>query len=321
MSGVFKDTVVVAVGGNSIIRDEDHKTVEDQYESVAETCKHLADIVESGYRLVICHGNGPQVGFILRRSAIAYDAAGLHEVPLSSCVADTQGAIGFQIQQALEIELNKRSIVRQTATVVTRVVVDPQDPGFLNPTKPIGSFFSREKMEQMSESYPDWKFVEDAGRGFRRVVASPVPEKIVELDIISSLIENDHIVIACGGGGIPVVPVQGGFNAVDAVIDKDLASALLSEKIEAKRFIISTGVQHVCLNFGQENEKKLEHLGIEELKQYVQEGHFAAGSMLPKIEAAIDFIEKGGEEVIITAPEFLKDAVEHKTGTRVTRES
>ncbi len=319
MSAETKDTVVVAVGGNSIIRDEAHKTVADQYDSVAETCRHLADIVESGYRLVICHGNGPQVGFILRRSAIAFEAAGLHEVPLSSCVADTQGAIGFQIQQALEIELKNRDIHQKTATIVTRVVVDPEDSGFQNPTKPIGSFFSKDKMVQIKQNYPDWQFVEDSGRGFRRVVASPVPVKIVELDVIKDLVEKDYVVIACGGGGIPVVPAQNGYNAVDAVIDKDLASALLSEKINAKRFIISTGVQHVCLNFGQENEKKLEHLGIDELKQYVKEGHFAAGSMLPKIEAAIDFIEKGGEEVIITAPEFLKDAVDHKTGTRVTK--
>ncbi len=319
MSCEMKGTVVVAVGGNSIIRDEAHKTVADQYESVAQTCKHLADIVESGYRLVICHGNGPQVGFILRRSAIAFDAAGLHEVPLSSCVADTQGAIGFQIQQAMEIELKKRNIVRKTATIVTRVVVDPDDAGFHNPTKPIGSFFSREKMQQMQQNYPDWRFVEDSGRGFRRVVASPVPVEIVELDVIRDVVDKGYVVIACGGGGIPVVPTGNGFLAVDAVIDKDLASALLAEKISAKRFIISTGVQHVCLNFGRQNEKILEQVGIDELKQYVKEGHFAAGSMLPKIEAAIAFIEKGGEEVIITAPEFLKDAIEYKTGTRVTK--
>ena len=315
----MKDTVVVAVGGNSIIRDEAHKTVADQYDSVAETCVHLADIVEAGYRLVICHGNGPQVGFILRRSAIAFDAAGLHEVPLSSCVADTQGAIGFQIQQALEIELKKRGINKKTATIVTRVVVDSADTGFQNPTKPIGSFFTKEKVDQIQESYPDWKFVEDSGRGFRRVVASPVPEEIVELDVIKDVVDRDYVVIACGGGGIPVIRTNDGFEAVDAVIDKDLASALLSEKINAKRFIISTGVQHVCLNFGQADEKKLEHIGLDELKQYVKEGHFAAGSMLPKIEAAIDFIEKGGEEVIITAPEYLKDAVNHKTGTIVTK--
>ncbi len=315
----MKDTVVVAVGGNSIIRDEAHKTVADQYDSVAETCQHLADIVEAGYRLVICHGNGPQVGFILRRSAIAFDTAGLHEVPLSSCVADTQGAIGFQIQQALEIELEQRNISQKTATIVTRVVVDAEDPGFQNPTKPIGSFFSREKMEAVKQNYPDWQFVEDSGRGFRRVVASPAPVEIVELDVIKDVVDKGYVVIACGGGGIPVVRHSNGFQAVDAVIDKDLASALLSEKINAKRFIISTGVQHVCLNFGQDNQKKLEHLGIDELKKYVKEGHFAAGSMLPKIEAAIDFIEKGGEEVIITAPEFLKDAIEYKTGTRVTK--
>jgi carbamate kinase len=315
----MKDTVVVAIGGNSLIRDEAHKTVADQYASVAETSKHLADIIEAGFRMVIVHGNGPQVGFILMRSAIAYDAAGLHQVPLSSCVADTQGAIGFQIQQALEIELRRRGIEKKTATIVTRVVVDGQDPGFTNPTKPIGSFLTKEKMEEVKASYPDWQFVEDSGRGFRRVVASPAPEAIVELDAIKDVLEKDYVVVACGGGGIPVIRTTEGFEAVDAVIDKDLASALLSEKINAKRFIISTGVQHVCLNFGQENEKKLEKVNIAELKEYVREGHFAAGSMLPKIEAAIDFLEKGGEEVIITAPEFLKEAIEHRTGTRVTK--
>lgn len=315
----MQDTVVVAIGGNSIIRDADHKTVADQYDSLVETCTHLADIVESGYRLVICHGNGPQVGFILRRSAITYEAAGLHQVPLSSCVADTQGAIGFQIQQALEMELKKRGIQKQTATIVTRVVVSAEDAGFQNPTKPIGSFFSADKVAAMQKDYPDWQFVEDAGRGFRRVVASPVPTKVVELEVIRDVVDRDCVVIACGGGGIPVVPVADGYEAVDAVIDKDLASALLAGKLNARRFIISTGVQHVCLNFGQENEKKLTELGVAEMKQYVAEGHFAPGSMLPKIEAAISFIENGGEEVIITAPEFLKDAIEHRTGTRLTK--
>lgn len=316
----MKDIVVVAIGGNSLIRDDAHKTVADQYESVAATSQHLADIVEAGYRLVICHGNGPQVGFILMRSAIAYDAAGLHQVPLSSCVADTQGAIGFQIQQALEIELHRRGVKgRQSATIVTRVVVDGEDPGFKNPTKPIGSFMTQEKMEETRAAYPDWRFVEDAGRGFRRVVASPAPEAIVELDVIKDVLDKGYVVVACGGGGIPVLKTDEGFDAVDAVIDKDLASAMLAEKIQAKRFIISTAVQHVCLNFGKENEMKLEHLGVDELKQYVKEGHFAPGSMLPKIEAAIDFIENGGEEVIITAPEYLKEAIEHKTGTRVTK--
>lgn len=311
----MKNTVVVAIGGNSLIRDEEHKTVEDQYDSVLETCKHLADIIESGFNLVVCHGNGPQVGFILRRSGIAFEADGLHEVPLSSCVADTQGAIGFQIQLALDNELQKRGLTQKTATVVTRVVVDKDDNGFQNPSKPIGSFYSEEKMKELKAKFPNWYFMEDAGRGFRRVVASPAPKEIVEIDIINDLVNNDRVVIACGGGGIPVTKSENGFDAVDAVIDKDLVSALLSEKINAKRFIISTGVDYVFINFGKENEKKLENVTLAEMKQYVAEGHFAPGSMLPKIEAAIDFIEKGGEEVIITTPENLKEAVAHKMGT------
>jgi carbamate kinase len=315
----MSETVVVAIGGNSLIRDESHKSVNDQYESVVETAKHLADIVESGFRLVVVHGTGPQVGFMLRRSAIAYESAGLHEVPLSSCVANTQGAIGFQIQQALEIELHKRGIKKETATIVTRVVVSESDPKFQNPTKPIGSFYSAEKKAELLAQYPDWTFVEDSGRGFRRVVPSPDPLEIVELDVIKDVIERDYVVIACGGGGIPVLKVDNGYTAIDAVIDKDLASALLSKDIQAKRFIISTGVDYVFLNFGKENEKRLEHVTLDEMKQYVAENHFAAGSMLPKIEAAIQFLENGGEEVIITAPEQLKAALEYKIGTRITK--
>ncbi len=316
---MMAETVVVAIGGNSLIRDESHKSVNDQYKSVVETAKHLADIVESGFRLVIVHGNGPQVGFMLRRSAIAHESAGLHEVPLSSCVANTQGAIGFLIQQALEIELQKRGISKETATIVTRVVVDEKDPKFQNPSKPIGSFFSEEKKNELQSHYPDWTFVEDSGRGFRRVVPSPNPLKIVELDVIKDVVARDYVVIACGGGGIPVLRVDNGYMAVDAVIDKDLASALLSRDIEAKRFIISTGVDYVFLNFGKENQKRLEHVTLEEMKRYVNENHFAAGSMLPKIEAAIRFLENGGEEVIITSPEQLKAALEYKVGTRITK--
>ncbi len=315
----MKNTVVVAIGGNSLIRDEAHKSVEDQFETLLETSKYLADIVEAGYNLLICHGNGPQVGFILRRSAIAAEVTGLHEVPLSSAVADTQGAIGFQIQVALDNELRKRQISKQTATVVTRVVVDKDDEGFQNPTKPVGSFFSKEKVEELKKTFPEWHFVEDSGRGFRRVVPSPKPREIVEIDIIKELIENNRIVIACGGGGIPVIKENGSIWPVDAVIDKDLASSVLSERINAQKFIISTGVDYVYINFGKENEKKLENVSLEEMKKYVEEGHFAPGSMLPKIQAAIEFIENGGEEVIITAPEHLKDALNYKVGTIIRK--
>ncbi len=315
----MKDTVVVAIGGNSLIRDEAHKSVEDQFETLVETCKHLADIVEAGYRLVICHGNGPQVGFILRRSAIAAEVEGLHEVPLSSAVADTQGAIGFQIQLALDNELLKRNIDKQSVTIITRVVVDENDEKFKNPSKPVGSFFTEEKVKELKKTFPDWQFKEDAGRGFRRVVPSPKPIEIVEIDTINDLVNKDKILIACGGGGIPVVEKENGYWPIDAVIDKDLASAILAKNLNAKKFIISTGVDYVYINFGKENEKKLENISLDELKKYVDEGHFAPGSMLPKILAAIEFIENGGEEVIITSPEHLKDALNYNVGTVIRK--
>jgi len=315
----MKKTVVVAIGGNSLIKDEAHKSVEDQYETVMVTCKHLADIVESGRKLVIVHGNGPQVGFILHRSSVSFEAAGIHEVPLSSCVADTQGAIGFQIQIALENELRKRGLKEQTSTIITRVLVDKDDEHFQNPSKPIGSFFTAEKAEELKSNHPHWSFIEDSGRGYRRVVPSPVPLEILEINAISDMVEKGYVMIACGGGGIPVIKSKDGYAAADAVIDKDLASAMLAEKLQADQFIISTGVSHVSVNFGKENEKKLEHVKLSQMKQYVTEGHFAPGSMLPKIEAAINFIENGGKEVIITTPENLKDAIEYKTGTRITR--
>jgi len=313
------EIIVVAIGGNSLIRDAAHMSVGDQYESVVETAKHLADIVESGFRVVIVHGNGPQVGFILRRSALAFEAAGLHEVPLSSCVADTQGAIGFQIQQALDIEMNKRGLTKKTATLVTRVAVDENDAKFQNPSKPIGSFFSAEQRAELERRYPEWQFMEDSGRGFRRVVPSPEPIEIVELELIKDVIAKDYVVVACGGGGIPVVKKPEGYLAVDAVIDKDLASALLSAQIDATRFVISTGVDYVYLNFGKENEQRLKQVTLQQIKTYVEEGHFAAGSMLPKIEAAIRFLENGGEEVIITSPEYIKMALNYEIGTRITQ--
>jgi carbamate kinase len=315
----MNNTVVVAIGGNSLIRDEEHISVQDQYETVIETARHLADIVESGKRLVVVHGNGPQVGFILRRSAVAHEAAGMHEVPLSSCVADTQGAIGFMIQQALDNELLSRGIKNQAVTMITRTLVDANDERWKHPSKPIGSFFSEEKAENLKSEFPDWVFVEDSGRGFRRVVTSPIPVKIVEIDAIRDMSEKGYIVIAAGGGGIPVIETENGLNAVDAVIDKDLASALLAEEMEADQLVISTSVTNVYINFGKPDQKMLEEVSMEEMKRYAAEGHFAEGSMLPKINAAIDFLEKGGKEVIITSPEKISDGINHTTGTRIVR--
>ncbi|MDC7238908.1 MAG: carbamate kinase [Spirochaetales bacterium] len=310
---------LIAVGGNSLITDNDHMTVEDQYRAVCETAEHIADLVEAGYKVVVTHGNGPQVGFILRRSEIAREVAHMHPVPLVSCDADTQGAIGYQIQQALDNEFRKRKIALSAATIVTQIQVDPEDEAFRKPAKPIGQFYSEDEARLLKEAYPDWSLVEDAGRGFRRVVASPLPKKIIELDAIKALLEKDFCVVAAGGGGIPVVESSdGSLEGRDAVIDKDFASAFLSYEIGAEVFIISTGVKEVCLNFGKPDQKSLNRITAAEAEEFLNQGHFAAGSMAPKIKAALDFLNRGGKEVIITSPENLKEAVLKGAGTHIT---
>jgi carbamate kinase len=317
-----KKTIVIAIGGNSLIKDGTHKTVADQYEAICETASHIANLVEEGNEVVISHGNGPQVGFILRRSEIAAAAESMHPVPLVSCDADTQGAIGYQIQQAMDNEFRNRSIkcgddLKTAVTVVTQVEVDRKDPAFMKPSKPIGSFYTDEDAAVIKTKYPNWTLVSDAGRGFRRVVSSPKPVSILELGAIERLVNSGYCVIAVGGGGIPVVKDENNWVGVDAVIDKDFASSLLAEQLKADILIISTGVEKVCLNFGKPNQKNLDEVTLSELKKYIDEGHFAPGSMLPKIEAALKFIENGGEKVIITSPEFLGKAVKGETGTHI----
>ncbi|AFM41028.1 carbamate kinase [Desulfosporosinus acidiphilus SJ4] len=309
---------VVAIGGNSLIRDKGHESVEDQYQAVCETAKHIAGMIEQGYEVIITHGNGPQVGFILRRSEIATDVAAMHQVPLVSCGADTQGAIGYQIQQAMDNEFKKRGIKKSAVTLVTQVVVSPDDPAFQKPAKPIGSFYSKEQAEMIKKSNPSWVLVEDAGRGYRRVVPSPLPQEIVEKDVINQLARAGYCVVSVGGGGIPVMKREdNSFQGVDAVIDKDFASSLLASDINADLLIISTGVPTVYLNYGKPEEKALTKVSLAELKQYMAENHFAPGSMLPKVQAVIKFLENGGKEAIITNPESLEDAVAGKTGTHV----
>jgi carbamate kinase len=307
---------VVAVGGNSLIIDEKHKTVADQYKACALTCAHIADMIEHGYNVIVTHGNGPQVGFILRRSDLARKE--LHAVPLDSCDADTQGAIGYQIQRALFNEFAKRGMKKRAATVVTQVLVDRDDPSFKKPTKPIGSFMAKELAERRREE-EGWDIVEDAGRGWRRVVASPVPKRIIELAAIEALVRGGFVVVAAGGGGIPVMENDdGSLEGAEAVIDKDLASSLLARNVKADVFIISTAVEKVCLDFGKPDQKSLDSMTVAEAKRYIQEGHFKPGSMLPKVKAVIEFLEGGGKKAIITNPENLLKAVEGKTGTVVT---
>ena len=310
---------VIAIGGNSLIRDEQHKSVHDQYEAVVETSRHIAGIVQQGYNVVITHGNGPQVGFILLRSEIAEKVAGLHPVPLDSCGADTQGAIGYQIQQALHNEFLKRGVERQAATIVTQVLVDQHDPAFQNPSKPVGSFYTKEEIDQ-KVAQEGWTVTEDAGRGWRRVVPSPMPMAIVELDAIKRLVEADFVVIAAGGGGIPVIRnSEGMLEGVAAVIDKDYATSLLATNLEADLFVISTAVENVSLNYRKPDEQAISRMTVSEAKAYAEQGQFAKGSMLPKINAAIAFLERGGKEALITNPESLERALAGHTGTRIVR--
>jgi len=309
---------VVAIGGNSLIRDKAHESVEDQYLAVCETAKHIVGMTVQGYEVIITHGNGPQVGFILRRSEIAMDVAAMHSVPLVSCGADTQGAIGYQIQQAMDNEFKKRGLNKLSVTIVTQVVVAEDDPAFQKPGKPIGSFYTKEQAEIIQRANPTWVLVEDAGRGYRRAVASPRPQEIVEKDVISKLARDGYCVVSVGGGGIPVIKrADGLLQGVDAVIDKDFASSFLATEIKAELLIILTGVPKVYLNYGKPDELALDRVTLAELKQYVSENHFAPGSMLPKVQAVIDFLDNGGKTAIITNPESLEEAVAGKTGTHI----
>lgn len=307
---------VVAIGGNSLIKDEKHKTVEDQYQAAKETTFHIADMIEAGWTVAIGHGNGPQVGFILRRSEIAAKAEGMHEVPLDVCGADSQGAIGYALQQTLQNELNRRGIKKPVTTVVTQVLVDKDDPAFKNPSKPIGSFMDETEAKHREKDM-GWSVVEDAGRGWRRVVASPLPKEVVELEAVKTLIDAGMIVVTVGGGGIPVIQAgEEGYQGVAAVIDKDFASSLLARLLKADLFLISTAVEKVAVNFGKPDQKWLDKMTLVEAKAYLAEGtHFAKGSMAPKIEAIIWFLENGGKQALITNPESIGRALKGETGT------
>jgi len=311
--------VFIAIGGNSLIKSKDLQTVADQHQAIRETMRHVVDLIEQGYQTIISHGNGPQVGFIMLRSELARRETGLHMVPLVNVVADTQGSIGYQIQQALDNELAARDIAGQSLTVVTQVVVNKHDSGFANPSKPVGEFYDASQIEDVRRDYPDWRLVQDAGRGFRRVVPSPEPIEVVEKPVIEFLLDGGYDVVTVGGGGIPVVRTENELKGVDAVIDKDLASGMLAGQIGAELLIISTAVEQVALNFGTADEKGISKMTVAEAKQYIRDGHFAPGSMLPKIQSALRFLESGGQEVIITAPEFIKDAVMTGRGTHIVR--
>lgn len=305
---------VIAIGGNSLIQDPKQPEVVNQWAAVHETCEHIADMIAEGWNVVITHGNGPQVGYILRRSELA--AAEVHTVPLDLIVADTQGAIGYMLQQGLDNALRRRGINRTVLTVVTQVRVDPDDPAFAKPTKPIGSFMDEATARQYEAE--GWNVMEDSGRGWRRVVASPRPQAIHEINAIRALIMSDYLVIAGGGGGVPVIrDEKGDLRGTYAVIDKDRASSLLAQMLRADLFIISTGVEKVALNFNKPDQRLLDQVTLTEAAAYMKEGHFGVGSMQPKIEAAYEFVRMGGPQALITDPANLSRALRGETGTRI----
>lgn len=307
-----KKVAVVAVGGNALITDKTKKSIPDQYEAASQTMAHITSMIEDGWDVVVTHGNGPQVGFILRRSELS--AHELHEVPLDYCGADSQGAIGYMFQKALRNEFKKRGVKKSASTVITQVRVDKKDPAFQNPAKPIGSFVDEDlAKERMKEGKT---FVEDSGRGWREVVASPLPVEVVEFEAIKNLVEAGVTTIAVGGGGIPVVENEDGdLDGVAAVIDKDFASGLLAKNLNADLLLISTAVEKVAINFNKPNEEWLDKMTVAEAEKYIEEGHFAPGSMKPKVEAIVKFLKEGGKKALITDPPNILRALNGETGT------
>ncbi|MGA8297730.1 MAG: carbamate kinase [Acidimicrobiales bacterium] len=305
---------VIAIGGNSLIKDRMHQAVRDQYIAAHETTEHVASMIADGWNVIVGHGNGPQVGFILRRSELA--AHELHEVPLDVCGADSQGAIGYALVQNLDNVLRRRQLERPVVAVVTQTEVARDDPAFTHPSKPIGSFMDADEARRRHDE-DGWDVVEDANRGWRRVVASPRPMRIVEIDAIRSLIDAGAIVVAVGGGGIPVVADDAGdLYGVEAVIDKDLGCSLLSQILHADLFLITTAIEKVALNFGTAEESFVDHLSLAEAKRYLKEGtHFAKGSMEPKVEAIVEYLERTGGRAIVTNPANVEAALAGATGT------
>ncbi|MDH3620703.1 MAG: carbamate kinase [Gammaproteobacteria bacterium] len=310
-----KPLIVIAIGGNSLIKDAEHMGVVDQYRTAGETAQHIVPLVKAGYRVLVTHGNGPQVGFILLRSELARET--IHQVPLANCVADTQGSIGMQIAQSLQNEFRHQGVKQPVTAIVTQCVVDEQDPSFGRPSKPIGPFMSEEEARQ-HEREDDWVVGEDAGRGWRRLVPSPAPLEVIELPAIRTLLDSGTLVIAAGGGGVPVIYREDGeLRPRPAVIDKDAASCLLACKLGASVFIISTDVDKVALHYGTDKHTEIDRMTAAECRTHLAAGHFAAGSMRPKIESALKFLKQGGEEVIITQPHNLQANLGEIYGTHI----
>jgi len=310
----MRPIAAIAIGGNSLRRAHERGTFEEQQAHARETCRGIAAILRQGYRVVLTHGNGPQVGEALLRSELARDVAPLQH--LDVCDAETEGVIGYLLQQTLDNTLQDTGIPPKVVSIITQVIVDEKDPAFLKPDKPIGPFYRKEEAAQRQERL-GWKMVEDSGRGWRRVVASPHPQRIYEIEAIRACLNAGFVVIAAGGGGIPVVRRAGQLLGSEAVIDKDRCSALLATELGAELLVFSTGVTHVYLHYGKESEKPLFHVTWDEAQTYLNQGEFAAGSMGPKVEAALRFLEAGGKRAVITAPEFMAAAVRGGAGTEI----
>jgi len=312
-----KETILIALGGNALQRSGEKGTVEEQMTHVRETCDRLISILERGYSLVITHGNGPQVGSILLKNEYSEDK--LPAMPLDVCGAETQGMIGYMIQQQLYNYLRLKNRHEQVVALCTQTLVNEEDPAFKNPSKPIGLFYTKARAQELSQE-KGWHIVEQIGKGFRRVVPSPIPIDIIEAEIIKELIKKEMIVIACRGGGIPVIKDKNEkLKGVEAVIDKDRTAAVLGQKLNAEILMILTDVEQVALDFGSPNQKNLSTLTVADAEKYSTEGEFGEGSMGPKVEAACNFVKSGGEKAIISSLEKAKEALEGLTGTVITK--
>ncbi len=317
MDSVETTKVLVALGGNAILKHTERGTAEEQKENIQATAKKLVELIHAGFRLVITHGNGPQVGDILLKNDIAKTT--LPAMPLDICSAESQGMIGYMLQQSLLSELNKAKIKMPVVTIISQTLVDARDPAFLFPTKPVGPFYTAMEAADLKKNMR-WTMTNDSGRGYRRMVPSPDPIAIVEQDLIKSLFDDEVIVIASGGGGVPVVSKNGTLEGVEGVVDKDRAAVQLAKIISADTLLILTDVSHAYLDYGRPNQKPLHKVSTERMKEWLDEGQFAEGSMGPKVESAIKFVENGGKQAIITSIEHAMDALDGDTGTIITNE-
>ena len=315
MVRLVEKLVVIALGGNALLKRGQKGSFDEQYQNVKGTVSKIADLIDQGYKIVLTHGNGPQVGATLLRHEAAKKI--VPPFPLDSCGAETQGFIGYMIQQALRNELKSRGIDKYVVTIVTRVIVDKDDSAFQNPTKPIGPFYSKDEADSLKQQKPELTIKEDAGRGYRRVVPSPDPKIIAERSAIRALIDAGFIVVACGGGGIPIIEEDSSAVGVEAVIDKDLATQRLATLIGAQILVILTDVKGAYVNYGTPAQELITEITSGKLKNYMREGQFKEGSMAPKIQAAIRFVEAGGERAIIADLGSLTEALDEKTGTHV----